>query len=172
MYREFNGMKPKVHKDAYVDESAVLIGEVEVEEGASVWPCAVLRGDMGLIRVGRDSSIQDNAACHATRGQSSVIIGQSVSVGHGAVLHGCTVGDNCIIGMNSVVMDGAEIGEWSIVAAGAVVTQNKKFPPRSIIAGIPAKVVKDADENSLEYIRWNGEEYKDVLRLYRAGKQA
>lgn len=167
MLREFNGHSPKLHPDAYVDESAVLIGEVEVAEGASIWPGAVLRGDMGGIFIGKDSSIQDNAVCHATRGQSVMRIGENVSVGHGAILHGCTVGGNCIIGMNSVIMDNAEIGEWSIVAAGAVVTQNKKFPPKSIIAGIPAKVVKEADEKSLEYIRWNGLEYKEALRLYR-----
>ena len=169
MLRTFNGITPKVHPDAYVDETAVLIGEVDVSAGASVWPGAVLRGDMGLISIGTGSSIQDNAVCHSTRGKSVMRIGDNVSVGHGAILHGCTVGDNCVIGMNSVIMDNSEIGEWSIVAAGAVVTQNKKFPPRCIIAGIPAKAVKEADEKSIEYIRWNGDEYKEVLRLYREG---
>jgi carbonic anhydrase/acetyltransferase-like protein (isoleucine patch superfamily) len=167
MIREFGGHKPEVHHTAYVDESASVIGEVSIAEGASVWPGAVLRGDMGLISIGRHTSIQDNAVCHATRGESTTSIGENVSVGHGAVLHGCKVGDNCIIGMNSVIMDNAVIGEWSIVAAGAVVTQNKKFPPKSIIAGLPAKVIKEADEAALNYIKWNGEEYKEILKHYR-----
>ncbi len=97
------------------------------------------------------------------------MIGENVSVGHGAILHGCRVADNCVIGMASVVMDNAEIGEWSIVAAGAVVTQNKKFPPRSIIAGVPAKVIKEADEEAIGYIRNNGLEYREMLRYYHEG---
>jgi len=169
MIRKFKQFEPKIHETAYVDEAATVIGEVEIGEGASVWPGAVLRGDMGLIKIKRNSSIQDNASAHATHGQSSVEIGENVSVGHGAVLHGCKVGDNCVIGMNAVLMDNCEIGEYSIVAAGAVVTQNKKFPPKSVIAGIPAKVMKEADQAVLDYIKWNGEEYEEAVKEYRRG---
>jgi len=171
MLREFNGFTPKVHPTAYIDESAVIIGEVEVDEGASVWPGAVLRGDMGLIKIGRNSSVQDGVVCHATSGESTTIIGDNVAVGHGAVLHGCKVGDNCVIGMRSVVMDNAVIGAWSIVAAGAVVTQHKSFPPKSIIAGVPAKVLKEADEEALKYITWNNNEYVEAVKRYRSGKK-
>ncbi|MBI5696363.1 MAG: gamma carbonic anhydrase family protein [Nitrospirae bacterium] len=167
MIREFNGIKPRIHPEAYVDEAATVIGEVELASGASAWPGAVLRGDMGPICIGRNSSVQDNASCHCTKGEPGIVIGENVSVGHGAVLHGCRVGDNCVIGMKSVIMDGAEIGEWSIVAAGAVVTQGKKFPSRSVIAGIPAKVMKEADEATLNYIKWNAGEYEEIVRIYR-----
>ncbi len=169
MIRDFGGFSPKIHPDAYIDEGATVIGEVEVAEGASVWPGAVLRGDMGPIRIGKNTSIQDNAVCHATRGESETTIGENVSVGHGAILHGCSVEDNCVIGMNSVIMDNARVGEWSIVAAGAVITQHKRFPPRSVIAGVPAKVLKEADEAALKYIKWNGEEYIDILKVYKKG---
>ncbi|MBI5191298.1 MAG: gamma carbonic anhydrase family protein [Nitrospirae bacterium] len=167
MIREFNGIKPRIHPEAYVDEAATVIGEVELASGASAWPGAVLRGDMGSISIGKNSSVQDNASCHCTKGEPGIVIGENVSVGHGAVLHGCRVGDNCVIGMKSVIMDGAEIGEWSIVAAGAVVTQGKKFPSRSVIAGIPAKVMKEADEATLNYIKWNAGEYEEIVRIYR-----
>jgi carbonic anhydrase/acetyltransferase-like protein (isoleucine patch superfamily) len=169
MIRSFRGHTPKVDPGAYVDDSAVLIGEVEVAFGASIWPGASIRGDMGPIRIGRHTSIQDNAVCHNTREESETVIGDNVSVGHGAILHGCRVADNCVVGMAAVVMDNAEIGEWSIVAAGAVVTQNKKFAPRSIIAGVPAKVIKEADGEAVEYIRNNGLEYQEMLRHYREG---
>jgi gamma-carbonic anhydrase len=165
--RDFAGHSPRLHPDAYIDEAAVIIGEVEVCAGASIWPGAVLRGDMGPIKIGRNSSVQDCAVCHTTKGVSQVIVGENVSVGHGAVLHGCIVADNCIIGMKSVIMDNAEIGEWSIVAAGAVVTGGKKFPPRSVIAGIPAKVIKEADDETVEYIKRNAEEYEEMVREYK-----
>ncbi len=167
MLRSFKEFSPKVHPSAYVDELAAVIGEVEIAEGASVWPGAVLRGDMGPIKIGRNSSVQDNCVCHATRGLSITLIGENVSVGHGAILHGCKVSDNCVIGMNSVVMDNAEVGEWSIVAAGAVITQGKKFPPKSVIAGVPAKVLKEAGEATMNYIKWNGEEYKEIVEYYK-----
>jgi carbonic anhydrase/acetyltransferase-like protein (isoleucine patch superfamily) len=167
MLRSFKEFSPKVHPSAYVDELAAVIGEVEIAEGASVWPGAVLRGDMGPIKIGRNSSVQDNCVCHATRGLSITVIGENVSVGHGAILHGCKVSDNCVIGMNSVVMDNAEVGEWSIVAAGAVITQGKKFPPKSVIAGVPAKVLKEAGEATMNYIKWNGEEYKEIVEYYK-----
>ena len=167
--RDFGGFTPVIHPSAYVDESATVIGEVEVGEGASIWPGAVLRGDMGPIKIGRNSSIQDNAVCHATPGESALTIGENVSVGHGAILHGCHVEDNCVVGMNAVIMDNARVGEWSIVAAGAVITQHKKFPAKSVIAGVPAKVLKEADEAAIHYIKWNGEEYKEILKTYKKG---
>jgi len=167
--RRFKGFEPRIHEAAYVDEAATVIGEVEIGEGASVWPGAVLRGDMGAIRIGRNTSVQDNSSAHTTRGESTVEIGENVSVGHNAVLHGCKVGDNCVIGMNAVLMDNCEIGEYSIVAAGAVVTQNKRFPARSIIAGIPAKVIKEADQAAIDYIKWNGAEYVEIVEEYRKG---
>ena len=164
MTREFDGKTPVIHPGAFVDETAVLIGDVEIAEGASVWPCAVLRGDMGPIRIGKNSSIQDGAVCHCTHGQSRVIVGENVAVGHGAVLHGCIIDDNCVIGMRSVIMDNAHIGSWSLVAAGAVVTQNKEFAPKSVIGGMPAKLMKEADEKTLKYIEWNNGEYRDAVK--------
>src|SRR6058998_1921500 len=122
----------------YVAPSAVLVGDVTVEEGASLWHGAVLRGDFDSIVVGRDSNVQDNAVVHVDRGLPAVI-GARVTVGHAAVVHGCSIGDDCLIGMNATINSGAVIGRGSLVASGAVVREMDQLPPASVIAGVPAK---------------------------------
>ncbi len=129
----------------YVAPSAVLVGDLTVEEGASVWHGAVLRGDFDSIVVGRDSNIQDNVVVHVDRGMPA-LIGAHVTVGHGAVIHGCTIGDDCLIGMNATVNSGARIGRGSLIASGAVVRESAEFPEGSVIAGVPAKVIRNVDE--------------------------
>ena len=121
MIEALEGLVPVVHPTAWVHPSAVLIGEVELGPNVSIWPTAVLRGDMGLIRFGADSNLQDGAVCHNTSGRSETLIGERVTVGHRAILHGCIVEDDCLIGMGAIVMDNARIGAGSFVAAGAVV---------------------------------------------------
>src|SRR2546422_2874301 len=129
----------------YVAPSAVLVGDVTVEDAASIWHGAVLRGDFDSIVVARDSNIQDNAVVHVDRGLPTVI-GRRVTVGHAAVVHGCSVGDDCLVGMNSTINSGAVIGPGSIVASGAVVRENAEFPSDSLLAGVPARPIRTVDE--------------------------
>src|SRR2546421_8157236 len=129
----------------YVAPSAVLVGDVTVEEGASIWHGAVLRGDFDSIVVRRDSNVQDNAVVHVDRGMPAVI-GRRVTVGHAAVVHGCSVGDDCLVGMNSTINSGAVIGPGSIVASGAVVRENAEFPSDTLLAGGPAPPVRTGRE--------------------------
>ena len=145
-----DGVVPVVHPSAYVHETAVLIGDVIVGPGCYVAPSASLRGDFGRIRIGRDSNVQDNCTVHCFAGGETVV-GDDVSVGHGAVLHGCSVGDGALVGMNAVVMDGATVGAGAIVAALAFVRAGFAVPERSIVAGVPARVLRDIDE---EEARW------------------
>ncbi len=129
----------------HVAPSAVLVGDVTVEDGASVWHGAVLRGDFDSIVVGRDSNVQDNVVVHVDRGMPATL-GARVTIGHAAVVHGCTVGDDCLIGMNATINSGAVIGPGSVVASGAVVLESAKIPSGSVIAGVPAKVIRSVDE--------------------------
>src|SRR5436309_3432910 len=129
----------------YVAPSAVLVGDVTIDEGASVWHGAVLRGDFDSIVVGRDSNVQDNGVVHVDRGMPAVI-GRRVTVGHAAVVHGCSIGDDCLVGMNSTINSGALIGSGSVVASGAVVRENAEFPAGTLIAGVPAKTIRTVDE--------------------------
>ena len=143
---EFRGTKPKISSDAYVSPSATLIEDVEVGEGSSIWENAVLRGDMDRIRVGRRSSIQDNCTIHTDIG-GQCIVGDYVTVGHNAVIHGSTVHDYVIVGMNSTLLEESEVGPNSIVAAGSVVLEKEKTPPRVLLAGVPAKPVRNLDDS-------------------------
>lgn len=163
---EFRGKKPKTSSSAYVSPSATLIGDVEVGEGSSIWENAVLRGDMGRIRIGRHSSIQDSCTIHTDIG-GQCIVGDFVTVGHNAVIHGSTIHDYVIVGMNSTLLEGSEIGPNSVVAAGSVVLEKEKTPPRVLLAGVPAKPVKNLDESDLEAIRYAAEAYVELVKQYR-----
>ena len=129
------GRSPRLHPDCCIAANASVIGDVSIEENASIWYGAVLRGDLGAIHIGSGSNIQDNAVVH-----EGTTIGKSVMVGHSAVLHGCTVEDNCLVGIGAIVLNGCVIGENSIVAAGSLVPQNTVIPPGSMVMGTPAKV--------------------------------
>lgn len=146
MLKEFEGQMPKIDKKAHAFESADLIGKVEMKEYSSAWFNVTIRGDVNRIEVGRYSNIQDNCCLHVAD-DYACIVGDFVTVGHGAILHACTVEDHCLIGMHATVLDGSVIGHGSIVAAGAVVTKGTKVPPFSLVAGIPAKVIKTLDES-------------------------
>jgi carbonic anhydrase/acetyltransferase-like protein (isoleucine patch superfamily) len=142
----FEGHTPNVHEKAYVAEGARVLGDVTIGEYSSVWYNCVVRGDVNKITIGRYSNIQDNAVVHVADAHSAEI-GDFVTVGHGAVVHACKVEDHCLVGMGSVVLDGAVVGRGSIVAAGAVVPPMTVVPPFSLIAGVPGKVVKKLSEN-------------------------
>lgn len=137
---------PQVHESAFLAENAVVVGEVYIGESASIWYGAVLRGDVGSIRIGARTNIQDNATVHMTGGVSDALIEEDVTVGHNAVVHGATVRRGALIGMGSVILDNAEIGEGAIIAAGAVVPPRMKVPPRVLVRGTSAKVVRELTE--------------------------
>lgn len=137
----FENHQPKLAEKSFVAEGAKIIGEVCIKEFASIWFNAVLRGDVNFIEVGRYSNIQDNSVLHGTD-ECSTIIGDYVTVGHSAVIHGAKVEEHCLIGMGAVILSGAVIGQGSIIAAGAVVRENQVIPPHSLVAGVPGKVIK------------------------------
>ena len=149
-----------------VFEGARIIGDVEIGDGSSVWYNAVLRGDIEPIRIGYRSNIQDNCVVHASRGYP-VKVGDYVSVGHAAVLHGCTIQDNVLVGMNSTILNGALVAENSVVGAGAVVTSGKGFLPRSLIMGVPARAVRELNDDEIESIRENAERYFHLAQEYK-----
>ena len=152
MIESFDHHTPTIAPTAWVHELASVIGHVELAGGVSIWPGAVLRGDMGPIYVGENTNLQDGAVCHNTGGLSVTKIGARVTVGHRAILHGCTVEDDCLIGMGAIVMDNAVVGTGSIIAAGAIVTMRQVVPPGSMVMGSPGRVVKAITDKQREWI--------------------
>ena len=155
---ELDGAAPRLGEGAWVADSAQVIGTVELGAGASVWFNTVIRGDTETIRIGNGSNIQDACVLHADEGMP-LSIGANVTVGHQVMLHGCTVGDNSLIGIQAVVLNGARIGRNCIVGAGSVVTEGKEFPDNSLIIGAPAKVVRTLDEAAVAKLALNAKSY-------------
>ena len=166
MIMDFKGKSPKISETAFIADSADVIGDVEVGDFSSVWFNAVIRGDRNKIKIGNRTSVQDNVVIHANP-ENGVEIGNDVSVGHGAVLHGCRIGSNVLIGMNSTILNGTEIGENSIVGANALVPEGKKFPENSLIIGVPGRVKRELEESEIEAIAENAAEYVEFVREYR-----
>lgn len=146
------------HKTVWVAENAVLVGDVTIGEGSSVWYGAILRGDEAPITIGKNTNIQDGAVLHEAA-RYPLVIGDGVTVGHNAILHGCEIGNNVVIGMGSIVMNGAKIGNDSIVGAGSLVTQDKEFPDGVMILGSPARALRKLTPEEIARNRWNAEEY-------------
>lgn len=165
---ELDGVSPQVHESAWVADSAQVIGRVTLEEGASVWFGAVLRGDNEPITIGRHSNIQDGSVLHSDLGQP-LSIGEGVTVGHQVMLHGCTIGDGSLIGIQAVVLNGARIGRHCLVGAGALVTEGKEFPDGSMILGSPARVVRQLTPEQIEGLRRSAQGYVDNARRFRSG---
>jgi carbonic anhydrase/acetyltransferase-like protein (isoleucine patch superfamily) len=140
MLRPYKGVSPKVHSSAYVDDSAQVIGDVEIGAEASVWMNAVVRGDVHRIRIGTRSNIQDATVVHVMNGTHPTTIGDDVTIGHAAVVHGCTINDRVLIGMGAILLNGATVGNDSIVAAGTLLTEGTEVPARSLVMGSPGKV--------------------------------
>jgi carbonic anhydrase/acetyltransferase-like protein (isoleucine patch superfamily) len=164
----FKGKSPKISETAFIADSADIIGNVEIGDFSSVWFNAVIRGDRNKIRIGNRTSIQDNVVIHINP-EHEVQVGDDVSVGHGAVLHGCRIGNNVLIGMNSTVLNGAEIGNNSIVGANALIPEGKKFLENCLIIGVPGKVKREIEEAEIEAIAKNAEEYVELGKKYRNG---
>lgn len=161
LIRTAAGKTPAIAPTARAAESAALIGDVTLGENVTVWYGAVLRGDVGPIRIGRGSNIQDNCTVHCTVDVPTVV-GENVVVGHGAILHSCTVGDGCLIGMGSILLDGCVIGEGSVIAAGALVPPGKSIPPRSLVMGVPGRVVRQVTEEEAAATLANAARYVEL----------
>lgn len=161
------GKEPDVDPEAFTAPTSVVLGDVTLAAGSSVWYHAVLRADCGPIVLGADSNIQDNCTVHVDPG-FPVTVGERVTVGHNAVLHGCTVGDDVLIGMGATVLNGATIGAGSLVAAQALVPQGMVVPPGSLVAGVPAKVRRQLTDEEREHIRINAAMYLSLARDHRA----
>lgn len=166
MIRTFQGIKPTIAKSAYIEETAVIIGDVVIGEESSAWFNAVVRGDVHYIRIGNRTNVQDLSMLHVTHDTHPLIIGDEVTIGHHVVLHGCTVKDRVLIGMGAIIMDGAVIGEDCVVGAGALVTEGTVVPPKSLILGSPAKIKRPVTEKELAWIRESAQNYIEYARQY------
>jgi len=153
----------------FIAGNATVLGEVSIGEGTSIWFGAILRGDRDSITIGEGSNIQDNAVLHTSIGHP-VKVGSSVSVGHGAILHGCTISDQVLVGMGSIAMNGVVVGEGSIIGAGAVVTEGAHIPPYSVVLGVPGKVIRQTTPAEREHILTNAREYVKLARGYVHGR--
>jgi len=158
--------EPLLHETAYLAPGAFVIGAATVAAEASIWFNAVVRADAESISIGEGSNLQDLVAAHADPGLP-LTVGSGVSVGHSAVLHGCTVEDDVLVGMNATILNGAVIGAGSIVAAGALVPEGMSVPPRSLVAGVPAKVRRELSDDDVALIRLNAEHYRQLAATYR-----
>lgn len=159
MIHPYRATVPRVHPTAFVETSAHLIGDVELGEDASVWFASVLRGDVNAIRVGRGTNIQDGTVIHVNRRGPPTLLGDFVTVGHAARLHGCRIASHCLVGIGAIVLDGVEIGEESLVAAGSLVAPGTTVPPRSMVVGSPAQVRRAVTDQDLELIRRSAQNY-------------
>ena len=166
MVEPFLGMHPRLDESNFVAPSATVIGDVTVGRESSIWFGAVLRGDVNWIRIGECSNVQDNAVVHVTHRTASTEIGSYVTIGHQAVVHGCTVHDRVLLGIGCVILDGAEIGSDTMVGAGAVVTPMTVIPPGSLVVGVPAKVIRPLSEEEKAGIQRNAENYVRYSRIY------
>ncbi|MBI4487139.1 MAG: gamma carbonic anhydrase family protein [Acidobacteria bacterium] len=159
MLRACRGQLPRVHPTAYIDDSAQVIGDVEIGEESSVWMCAVIRGDVHRIRIGKRTNIQDSSVVHAMRGTHPTTIGDNVTVSHAAVVHGCTIADQCLIGMGAILLNGAQVGRHSIVAAGTLLVEGTTVPPRSLVMGSPGKVKRLLTDVEVAHIQELADRY-------------
>jgi carbonic anhydrase/acetyltransferase-like protein (isoleucine patch superfamily) len=168
MIRSYQGKTPVVPASCYVDQSAQLIGDVELGEHASVWMNAVLRGDVNSIRLGARSNVQDCAVLHGMRYVYPVIVGEMVTIGHNATVHGCVLEDAVLVGIGAVILNNARVGEGSIIAAGAVIPEQMVIPPNSLVAGVPGKIKKTLGDDDRKMILKYAQNYLDYTAIYLA----
>jgi carbonic anhydrase/acetyltransferase-like protein (isoleucine patch superfamily) len=167
MIRAFRGLWPKIASSCFIDPSAQVIGRVEIGERSSVWPLVTIRGDVHDIRIGEESNIQDNSVLHVEGPDFPLLIGNRVTVGHMACLHGCTVEDDALIGIGAIVLNGARIGQGAVIAAGSLVPEGKEIPPGVLAMGSPAKVIRPVTPEEAERFRRNCQHYVEGAALYR-----
>jgi carbonic anhydrase/acetyltransferase-like protein (isoleucine patch superfamily) len=168
MIRSYKGITPRLGERVFVDESAQVIGDVELGDHASVWMCAVIRGDVHSIRIGSYSNIQDNCVVHVFKDQHPTVLADHVTVGHSVTLHGCRIDSYCLIGMGATVLNDAHVGAESIIAAGTLVPEGMKIPPRSLVMGVPAKFKRQITEEERAGLRRYASNYYEYKESYLA----
>jgi carbonic anhydrase/acetyltransferase-like protein (isoleucine patch superfamily) len=164
----FNGITPSLHASVFLAEGSRIVGDVAIGEESSVWFNAVVRGDVHWVRIGRRSNVQDGAMLHVTHNRFPLTIGDEVTIGHAAVLHGCTIEDRCLIGMGAIVLDGAQVRRGSMIAAGALVREGFEVPVGMLVAGVPAKVKRPLTSEESAYLAQSAENYVRYVSMYRS----
>ena len=167
MIRNFGDKAPVIDSSAFVADNGTIVGDVHIGARSSIWFGTVIRGDVHHVRIGDETSIQDNSVIHVTHDRHPAIIGSRCTVGHGVILHGCTVGDEVIIGMGAIILDHAEIGSQCIIGAGALVTPGAKIPARHLAVGSPARVKRPLTDEEFEWIRVSAAHYVELTARYR-----
>ena len=162
-----HGKWPKIHETAFVAPSADIIGEVAVDDQSSIWFQCVVRGDVNSIHIGKRTNIQDHCVLHVTRKETTLVIGDEVTVGHRALLHGCKIGNRVLVGMGAILMDHVEVGDECIVGAGALLTRGMKVPPQSLVLGAPAKVVRTLKPEEIQFLSKSAAHYVGDAKEYR-----
>lgn len=163
----YAGITPNIHESVYVADGAVILGDVEIGEDSSVWFNCVLRGDVHQIRIGKRTNIQDLTMCHCTYNKHPLTIGDNVTIGHKAMLHGCTIEDAALIGMQASILDGAVVRDHSMVAAGAVVREGFEVPQGTLVAGVPAKVIRELSDEECAKLDQSAQNYIDYVASYK-----
>ena len=166
MIIDFEGVTPRINKNTYISESVDIIGKVNVEENVNIWFGTRLRGDMNNIIIGENTNIQENSVVHVDI-NSPCIIGKNVTIGHGTIIHGCSISDNVLVGMGSIILNNAKIGKNTIIGAGSLVTQGKDFPEGVLILGNPAKVIRQLTEAEIESIQRSADNYVSLSKKYK-----
>ena len=164
--KEFNKIEPIIDKECYISESVDIIGDVTIERNANIWFGTRLRGDMNKIVIGENTNIQENSVVHVDF-NSPTIIGKNVTIGHGAIIHGCTISENVLVGMGSIILNDARIGKNTIIGAGSLVTQGKEFPEGVLILGNPAKVIRELTDSEIKSIEASANNYVMLSKKYR-----
>jgi carbonic anhydrase/acetyltransferase-like protein (isoleucine patch superfamily) len=164
--RPYKGKSPKLGERVFVAENAVLVGDVEIGNDCSIWYGTVLRGDVHFIRIGSRTNIQDNCTVHVTNGTFPTVIAEEVTIGHGVIVHGCTIKRGALIGMGSRVLDGAVIGEQALVGAGALVPEGMHVPPRTLVVGVPARIKRELTDEEVERLEQSWKNYVEYKETY------
>lgn len=166
MILEFEGNLPCISNDTYISESVDIIGDVVIEENVNIWFGSRLRGDMNKIVIGKNTNIQENSVVHVDT-NSPCIIGEKVTIGHGAIIHGCKISNNVLVGMGSIILNNAKIGKNTIIGAGSLVTQGKEFPEGVLILGNPAKVIRELTKEEIKSIEYSSDNYVALSKKYK-----
>ena len=166
MIRNYSKYKPKINSQAYISKQSLVIGKVTIAKDASIWPGCVLRGDVDEILIGEATNLQDGVLVH-TNFAMPVVIGRKVTIGHGAILHGCKIGTNCLIGMGAIILDGAVIGDNCIIGAGSVVTEHARIRSGSLVLGVPGKIVRQVTDEEIKKLEKSADEYVALSHIYK-----
>ena len=163
----YMGKYPKIDETVYMSQNVVIVGDVEIERGCSIWYGSVIRGDVHYIKIGENTNVQDNSVLHVQHDTGPLIIGRGVTIGHNVNLHGCEIGDNCLIGIGAIVLTGAKIGKNCIIAAGALIKENAVIPEGSLVAGLPGVIKKNLSEKEIDSIRESANNYVKYVKNYK-----